>query len=387
MRLLIVTTVPSTITAFLLPFAERFRAQGWRVDAAAVGISTNARCADAFDRLWDVQWSRNPLDVHNLLGAAQGIAKLVEREGYDLVHVHTPVAAFVTRFALRRMPKEHRPVVVYTAHGFHFHKGGRLLKNAAFLKLEKTAGRWTDYLVVINHEDETAAKRFNIVPPDRVVYMPGIGVDTARYTPQAVKEDDLNRVREELHLAGDHRLLLMVAEFIPRKRHRDALAAFARLGTAKTILAFAGEGPLMGQMKRLSHELGVSDRVRFLGFRGDIATLVRASTATMLTSAQEGLARSVMESLCLEVPVIGTDVRGIRELLQCGAGYLVKVGDIGGISQAIQRVEDDPEEARSMGRLGRVQMAAYDIRHIIKLHENLYSTALGETTTSIVRAA
>ena len=99
---LFVTTVPITLEAFLLPFADHFRAQGWRVDALANGAASDPRLAGRFDERFDVAWSRDPLSPSNFLGAAGTVRGIVEAGGYDIVHVHTPVAAFVTRYALRR---------------------------------------------------------------------------------------------------------------------------------------------------------------------------------------------------------------------------------------------------------------------------------------------
>ena len=152
MRLLIVTTVNNMMRDFLLPFARHYRALGWTVHGLARRDDTFAACAAAFDRLWGIGWSRNPWDVRNLLNV-QCLRRIVSREAYHLVHVHTPIAAFVTRFALRDMRARGEFRLIYTAHGFHFHKGAPALQNAAFLAMEKLAGRWTDYLVVINHED------------------------------------------------------------------------------------------------------------------------------------------------------------------------------------------------------------------------------------------
>src|SRR4051794_29163723 len=117
-----VATVPMTLRGFLLPFAEHFRARGCRVDGLARGITGDADCVRGFDRVWDVDWSRNPLRLGQLFRTPAAIRELVVREGYDLVHVHTPIAAFLTRFALRGLRRQGRPRVIYTAHGFHFHQ-------------------------------------------------------------------------------------------------------------------------------------------------------------------------------------------------------------------------------------------------------------------------
>lgn len=380
--LLAIATIPETLEAFLLPFAYHFRAQGWRVDAMAKGISACPNCLSAFDRVWEVEWSRNPLDPLNLLVAPQQIRAVLAQGEYDLVHVHTPVAAFVTRYALKGLRTQLKTKTIYTAHGFHFYPGGAPLRNTIFLALEKLAGRWTDYLVAINPEDEAAAKRYHLLPPERVRYMPGIGVDIDYYSPNAVPEAEVVRVRQELGLALTTPLFLCVAQFIPRKRHGDILRAFARLARTQVHLAFAGDGDLLEEMQRLASDLGVQNQVHFLGLRQDVQTLIRASVATLLASEQEGLPRSVMESLSLEIPVIGTQIRGTRNLLEGGCGLLVKVGDVEALAQAMAWVLDRPEDARDMGKHGRERMREYELRHVLKLHETLYAEAVSACAVS-----
>lgn len=381
--LLFVTTISGTARGFLLPFAQHLRAKGWRVDAMAEGISTCPKCLETFDRVWEVEWSRNPLDPKNLMVAPQQIQKVVAQQGYDIVHVHTSVAAFVSRYALNDMRKQGRPKVIYTAHGFNFHPGGKPIKNLSFVALEKLAGHWTDYLVTINREDEEAAKRYRIVPTERLRYIPGIGVDVEYYNPNAVSEVEVVRVRQELGLSPENPLFLFIAEFNPGKRHRDTLKAFARLARPEIHLAFAGTGPLMEEMRRLASELGIQNQVHFLGFRQDIPALIRACVATLLPSEREGLPRSIMESLSLEIPVIATEIRGIRDLLEGGCGLLVKVGDVEGLAGAMAWVLDHPEEARMMGKRGRERMAAYELKQILKLYDSLYTEAIAKQIFAI----
>ncbi|MEY3867404.1 MAG: glycosyltransferase family 4 protein [Microcoleaceae cyanobacterium] len=375
-RLLQITTVAGTLRAFLLPFAHYFRAQGWQVDAMAQGVSTSPECLQAFEKVWEIEWSRNPLNPKNFIAAPEVIKQVMDQGKYDIVHVHTPVAAFVSRYALNNFRKQGKCKVIYTAHGFHFHPQGQPLKNAIFLTLEKLAGAWTDYLVVINREDELAAKRHHLLPEDRIRYMPGIGVDLNYYNPNAVSVSEVARVRQELGITQENSLFLSVAEFIPRKRHRDVLKAFAKLSRLNVHLAFAGRGPLLEEMQQLASSLRIQNQVHFLGRREDIPTLTRASAATILVSQQEGLPRSLMESLSLEIPAIGTQIRGIEELLEGGCGLLIEVGDIKGLSEAMAWVIDHCEEAKTMGKGGRERMADYDLRSIVKLHEELYAEAL-----------
>jgi glycosyltransferase involved in cell wall biosynthesis len=386
-KLLIAATVPQTLTAFLCPFAAHFRAQGWRVDAIANGAAANPQCLQAFDQVWDISWSRNPLHPRNSLSAPKRLRALVANEGYDLVHVHTPVAALVARWALRRLRRTAKTRVLYTAHGFHFYEGGPRLRGGVFRRLEQWAGRWTDYLVVINREDERAALRYRIVPPERLVYMPGIGVDCNSYSAADVGPDDVDRVRRELDLAPTDRVFLMIGEYIPRKRPLDVVRAFARLQRPNARMVLVGGGPLHSELQRLAAQLDIESRVRILGFRRDIPTLIQASVATLLTSEQEGLPRSVMESLCQGIPVIGSRIRGMTDLLDDGRGLLVPVGDVGRVAEAMTWVLDHPLEARALGGRGRDAMESYDLQHILRLHEDLYDAALNSHDREIPAAA
>lgn len=343
----------------------------------AAGVSADSDCVDTFDRVWDVEWSRNPMQPRNLFGVPSTIRDIVCQEDYDLVHVHTPVAAFVTRWALRKMRRTGRPQVIHTYHGFIFYEGGSAIPNLLFRTLERLAGRWSDDLVVINHEDEAAALDYNLIPPDRLTYMPGIGVDTEKLTPASVSSGEVDAARRTLGLAPEDRLFLMVAEFNPGKRHREAVEAFAQLGDGPYHLAFAGVGRMESAIRALVIERGLGGRVHFLGFRDDIPALMRASVAMLLPSEREGLPRSVMESLCLEVPVIGTDIRGIRDLMQEGGGCMVPVGDVRALADAMRWVLGHPAEAAESVRRGRQWMTTFDIQRVLTLHEELYRRAMG----------
>jgi glycosyltransferase involved in cell wall biosynthesis len=242
--------------------------------------------------------------------------------------------------------------------------------------LEKLAGRWTDYLVVINREDEETAKNHKLIPHERIRYMPGIGVDLQYYNPQAVSDAEVAQLRQELKLASNTPLFLSVAEFIPRKHPHDILKAFALLARPHACLAFAGDGFLMNQMQQLASQLGVENQVRFLGVRRDIPALMRAATATILASDREGLPRCVMESMSMETPVIGTDIRGTRDLLQEGCGLLVKVGDIEALAQGMSWILDNPEKAQIITKQARERITSYELSYILKEYEALYAEAM-----------
>lgn len=380
-KLLIVSNVPSMLREFLLPFAEHYHQLGWQVDGLASEATTTADTGEelkSYRTIHRIAWSRNPLDPRNFLKAPQTIRAVVAKEKYDIVHVHSPIPAFITRYALRNA--DPRPVVIYTAHGFHFHRGGNAIKNKIFLTLEQIAGLWTDYLVVMNHDDEAAARTHKIVSEDRLLYMPGIGVDMSTYSPERVTEEDIQDIRIELNLNDNERFIFMIAEFNPGKRHRDALNAFAQLNRSDVKLVFAGVGPLEVEIKALAKQLGIAEQVNFLGYRRDIPMLLKAATALLLPSEREGLPRSILEALCMGTPVISTQIRGVEDLLAGDSGLMTSVGDTPAITKAIAQVLDDPSKARAMAKRGKEHVKRFDLTNVTRMHDELYAKALRQTS-------
>ena len=262
--LLMVATIAPTIRGFLLPYAAHLRAMGWRVDAAANGATADAGL-EAFDRRFELPLSRSILDVIGILRAMDALTVILE-SGYDIVHVHTPIAAFVTRAAIRRMPAASRPAVVYTAHGFHFHRNGRRTANALFLTAERIDGRWTDRLIVINDEDYAAAVRYRIVPRRRLVLMPGIGVDTHWYSRANVADAQVAAARAKAGVDPETPMFTVVGEFSRRKRPWDVVAALGRMKHRESHLVLLGDGPERPRVEAAIREAGVADRVHIVGF-------------------------------------------------------------------------------------------------------------------------
>ena len=232
---------------------------------------------------------------------------------------------------------------------------------------------------MINEEDEAAAKRHWIVPRSRLVHMPGIGVDTRAWSPSSVLPDGVARVRGQLGIAANAPIFVVVGELNRNKRQQDAIAALASMQHAGAHLVLLGGGPERPTLEAFVAHLRLRDRVHFLGFVQDVRPLVCAATVLILPSEREGLARSVMEALALEVPVIASTARGNRELIGTDSGILVSTGDVRGLAAAMDRLIDHPDERRAMGLRGRERMVEqYDLNVLIRMHEALYREMLAE---------
>lgn len=369
-RLLVVTTIPGTFH-FLRPYVEHFSQLGWQVDALTGDGSVDRALAAALGTVHRVPWSRRPLARGNLT-AFRRVRSLLASARYDIVHTHTPIASFVLRLAIATLPSRRRPAVVYTAHGFHFHDRGGKGSNLAYAAAERLASRVTDRLVVINEEDRRAALRLHIATEERLVLLPGIGIDLEHHQRTAALLTQADVFRASLDLPDDAELLSVVAEMIPRKNHAAALEALARNANPVLHLCFAGDGPLRESLEATAHRLGVRDRVHFLGSLPDVRPVLLSSIASVLPSRQEGLSRAVMESLALGVPVIGGRVRGITDLVEPDGGLLIDPDDVDALSTAYDAIRQhdrgDALVRRLQPRLQNLSLAALLVRH-----EDLYA--------------
>lgn len=372
-----VTTVPATLRAFFLSYAEHFGDRGWTVDAATREGPVGPRVTAAFGQVHGVPWSRG-VAVHEMTAAGRRMAALLP--GYDVVHTHTPIASFVTRLAAGTLRRDTRPAVVYTAHGFHTHRYGRRSRNTAFTAAERLAGPWTDRLVVLTEEDRRLALRHRLVPPDRLVLIPGVGIDLDHYAPTPALIAEAERMRARLGVPLSARLHTAVAALDPEKNHLAALRAVASLGPDHHLVC-AGPGPEEARLVAEAEGLGVRQRLHLLGAVADVRPVVLASTSMVLPSRREGLSRAVMEALALGVPVVGADVRGIKELVAPDSGVLVAPDDVVGLARGLLAAEGFPPPRELRARLEpRLQQLA--LPAVLKQHERLYADALSDVPTA-----
>jgi glycosyltransferase involved in cell wall biosynthesis len=379
-RILFVTTISRTIKAFLLPYVSALSGRGAVVDAMC--SSSNKEIEKYFRKVWYVKFTRSPiLALLYLPVLINRIRKIVINEKYDIVHVHTPIASFITRISMALIEEQKRPTVIYTAHGFHFHPLGNKISNALFRGLEKLAAKYTDYLITINEWDYRMAIEHNFLPENRIFYIEGIGIDAIIYDPDKVSQEEVKDFKNEIYCDENTKLFCVIGEFIPRKRHVDIIKAFKSLEEELAVkpfkIAMVGDGRLRKKIKRKAEQLGVIDKVIFLGYRNDIPLILRASDAMILASIREGMPRVVMEAMAMKTPVIANEIRGVIDLLSGGYGILVKPKSAKDLSNAIKWVINNPEEAKTMAIKAREKIInEHDIRVVLPQHIEVYKQAI-----------
>ena len=184
-------------------------------------------------------------------------------------------------------------------------------------------------------------------------------------------------MRSDLGISKHAFVLTMVAEFGPVKRHDHLFKALARVNDPHVVLVLVGDGPLESTLREKAVALGLSDRIRWAGYRRDIPAVLAASDALVLCSEREGLNRSVLEAMAAGKPVIGTQTRGIADAITPETGWVVPKHDVAALAAAIEEAAADRTEAARRGAAARVRAEReYALPRIIDAYEELYREAL-----------
>lgn len=356
MRILYVTTIGITM-GFFKHFIAQLTAQGHRVDIACndSGSPVPAFYVELGCRVHTISCTRSPFHPGSIRAIGQ-LRKLVKQEQYDIVHCHTPVAAFCTRIACRNLPCK----VMYTAHGFHFYKGAPLKNWLLFYPAEKLCAHFTDVLITINKEDYSLARRK--LKAKKTVYIPGVGIDLAAFSPES---DSLSR--RDLDIPEENRVILSVGELSHRKNHETLIRAAAGMGN--TTILIAGTGALEAELKNLSQALSCD--VRFLGYRRDIARLCGICDLFVLPSFQEGLPVALMEAMACGKAVSCSAIRGNVDLVDDAGGTLFDPKDAASCRDALDRAFGRDLDA--MGRHNRQAVNAFSIEEVNRQMMALYT--------------
>ena len=304
----------------------------------------------------------------------QRIKKLVLEEGYELVHTHTPIASFLTRLACREIPNLK---MVYTAHGFHFFKGAPLKNFLIYYTMERILSKYTDAIITINQEDYILAKKFKLRKGNSVYKTHGIGVDLNKFSPRDINEKV--NLRKEYGYKDNDVILFYAAELNGNK-HQDLLINAINLlkdNVPNIRLLLAGNGNLREKYEEEVKRLGIQENVNFLGFRKDIARLLKMSDIAVASSRREGLPVNIMEAMATGLPLVVTNCRGQRDLVSNGInGFVIDLNDIEGFSNAVKEIYGSENLSEVFGGKSREIIKNYSLDNVLKEVQEVYSKVL-----------
>lgn len=369
MKILFVAKVYNHLTAFHLPYIQYFQSKGYEVWAAGTGDEDKAILQKLNVHCIDIPFSRSPLSSENLSSYKQ-LKELFKTQTFELVHVHTPVAALLTRGAFRG--SKHGKMV-YTAHGFHFFSGAPKQNWLIYYPAEKLAAKWTDHLITINEEDYQNAKK--LLPANKVSYVHGVGVEFAS---KQLQNDEKQNLKKQLGLSPEAVVISFVAELTSNKNHQFLLNNWQKLKQScpQLELLVIGTGDNEQQLKGIVSSENL-EGIHFLGYRRDVPSLLQISDIVTLLSHREGLPKSIMEAMAEGLPCIVTNTRGLRDLVMTNEnGYVVNHGDDLALVDAFSRLANSQEIREQMGYNAKIMVKPYLLENVLDEHIKIYENLL-----------
>jgi glycosyltransferase involved in cell wall biosynthesis len=313
---------------------------------------------------------RRPVRPWRDLAGLVELARLFRRERPQIVHASSSKAGVLGRLAaaVTRVP-----VRIFTVHGWAF---------TAYSGLPSRLYRFADRLMeplttmtICVSENERAA---------------GLEAGTCRAERTVVIRNavDVAGAARSLHERAVPRLIA-VGRLKAPKDFLTLIRAIAAMPQGRFEALIVGDGPDRPDVEAEIRSLGLEERVRLAGERNDVPALLADSDLFVLSSRSEGLPVTALEAMAAELPVVASDVGGLRELVADGeTGILVPPDDIPALAAALGRLVEDRELRRTLGAAGRARAEAlFDLAEFRQAHVELYERELagGVSQPSIQR--
>lgn len=311
------------------------------------------------------------------MAAFFSLCGIIRREKPDIVHTHTSKAGFLGRWAawLCRVP-----VIMHTPHGHVFWGYFKPAKTRLFIVLERLTARITDAFIMLTPQEMKDHLALRIAPEEKFTVIHS-GVDLGKFDYEKFRFDNQKRTLPEVH---ENKVVIGTVGRLTAIKGQDVLLrALAELRQAgqEVFLVLLGEGERRNELEDLARRLKISGNICFLGWRPDVAAVMSSFDIFCLPSLNEGMGKVVVEAMAMGLPVIASDIGGIKDLVHNGEnGLLVPPGDAQALAHALALLCRDPGKRRRMGAAGRLVAPLYSAEEMTKKIELLYESIGGKAS-------
>ena len=345
------------------PYLKYFHDNGYEVHTAS-----NSSCLlDNVDKSYKIAIKRNPYSFKNIKAIFE-LRRIIKQGQYDIIHIHTPMGAVITRLAITKKIKQ-KSKIIYTAHGFHFYKGCPKINYLLYFPIEKILSRRTDMIITINKEDyDFARKHFKT----NIKYIPGVGFDEERFKTKLTKNKQIE-LRNKLGLSNKDYVISYIAEISKRKRQAYLLKVISKMNLTNEKFLFIGDNTKSLKVRRLIHKYHLDNVVKIIDFNNNINEYLDISNLIISVSRQEGLPLNIMEAMYKEKSIIVTDCRGNRDLIKhMENGVVVGLNNQLELISSIECLKNNPELSKKLGQNNRKLINNYSIKKVLPMMEKLY---------------
>lgn len=299
------------------------------------------------------------------LSLASKIAEVIDREQLDIIHAHYAMPHAICALLAKQMAKKDVRVIT-TLHGTDITVLGidpSLTNLIRFGIEESNAVTAVSYSL----RDQTK-KLLNIQKEIQVVHN---FIDTDKLE----EPSDTDKLKRRLNIQSDEKVMIHISNFRKVKRVQDVIHVFHRVQQSiKTKLLLVGDGPEYGDAYQLVQNLGLQDKVIFMGRQDNIHDLFAMSDLNLLVSEKESFGLVLLEAMISGVPSIGSNTGGIPEVIDDGeTGYICEVGDVETMSKRAIHLLSEESEWKRQSLLSKARVKElFDAEQIIKRYENIY---------------
>ena len=309
------------------------------------------------------------------LRALAALVRLTRTFRPHIVHTHTSKAGIVGR-AAALLAGRRRPVVVHTYHGHVLEGYFGPARTLVYRVLERLLARVTDRLICVSEANVDDLVRLGVAPRPKFEVVP-LGLELEDF--RAADPAAARAFREEIGAGVDEVVVTYVGRLVPVKRVDLLLRGVARAQAAGAPirLVIVGDGELRPQLERLARQVGLDGRVRFLGYRTDVAPITAGSDIAVVTSDQEGTPVSLIQAAAAGLPLVATRVGGVADVVSEGGGLLVPPRDEQGVADALAELAEDAELRERMGAVAQAHVVSrFSSGRLVERIERLYEALL-----------
>lgn len=365
-KALIISTVSRQFFLFEQVNIKVLRELGYEIHGAANFSDRNERLKEVNIIEHNVNFSRNPLSIRNFF-AFKKLFLILRENNFDLIHAHSPVGGVYGRLAAKLC---NVPQIIYTAHGFHFFKGAPKRNWLLYYPIEKMLSYLTDKVIVINEEDYKLAKsKFR---SNKMNFVSGVGVNYSKFRPISIEKKV--EKRRQLGFTKNDCILIYVGELSQRKNQSvliDAMADIVKKNPKVTLL-LVGKGKLFSKYQERINSLNLQKNVHLLGYRNDIVDLMQIADIAISSSLQEGLPVNLMEAMGVALPLIVSNCRGNRDLVNDN-GIIIYRNTVKEWEKSIIALLNSPSKMKEFGVNSLNQATNFSEEQIRKKMKEIYS--------------
>jgi lipopolysaccharide/colanic/teichoic acid biosynthesis glycosyltransferase/glycosyltransferase involved in cell wall biosynthesis len=346
-----VTAADITVKKLLLPLITRLRSEGYEVHSVCSDGKYVSELKSQGYTIHVINIDRKIAPFSNLKSLLD-LYRLMKEEQFDVVHVHTPIAAVLGRIAawLARTP-----IIIYTAHGFYFHENMNRRARTLVVWMEKLMCQITDLVFTQSNEDAVTAIREHICAKSKVICI-GNGVDIKQFSSSEGNKQDFGLTAQDKVVGFVGRVVREkgIVELIESMKMVVAAVPDAKLVVVGDTLASDRDQECKKVVNDLLQQNDLASHVVFAGFREDIPRVMASFDVYVLPSYREGMPRTIIEAMASGKPVVATNIRGCREeVVEGKTGLLVPVNDSTELAKAIIKIISNPDLACEMGAEGK----------------------------------